>query len=143
MNIQEMLIIDEGLRLKPYECTAGKITIGVGRNLDDKGISRHEAMLMLNSDIEEFRSALANDPEVGEIFQAQDDIRKQALINMAFNMGLGSLKGFKNMWRALRLKDYKEAAIQAADSRWYNQVKSRGARICDVLENGNLDSYKR
>ena len=95
MNLQEMLIIDEGLRLKAYECTAGKVTIGVGRNLDDKGISREEAMLMLNSDIEEFRQALANDADIGEIFQAQDDVRKQALINMAFNMGLGSLKGSK------------------------------------------------
>jgi lysozyme len=143
MNIQEMLIIDEGLRLKAYECTAGKVTIGVGRNLDDKGISREEAMMMLDSDIKEFQAALANDSDVGEIFQSLDDVRKQALINMAFNMGLGSLKGFKNMWRALRIKDFKEAAIQAKDSRWYHQVKSRGNRICDVIENGNLDSYKR
>ena len=55
MNLQEvqnMLIRHEGLKLFPYQCPAGKTTIGVGRNLDDKGISEKEAMYMLNEDIQ-------------------------------------------------------------------------------------------
>jgi len=137
-----MLIIDEALRLKPYECTSGKTTIGVGRNLDDKGLSEVEAMYLLTNDINEFQLALSTDKDVGDIFGKMNEERKQALINMAFNMGVPTLKKFKKMWQALDDGHYKLAALEAADSRWYGQVKSRGRRICDIIKSGNLDSYK-
>ena len=43
----------EGLRLKPYHCPAGKLTIGIGRNLEDKGITEKEAVMLLENDIHE------------------------------------------------------------------------------------------
>ena len=46
-TIEEQLLLHEGLRLKPYRCTSNKLTIGVGRNLEDKGISKEEAMRLL------------------------------------------------------------------------------------------------
>ena len=50
-RIKAQLVRHEGLRLKPYRCTAGKLTIGIGRNLDDCGISQTEAYLLLENDI--------------------------------------------------------------------------------------------
>ncbi len=38
-RIKAQLVRHEGLKLKPYRCTAGKLTIGIGRNLDNCGIS--------------------------------------------------------------------------------------------------------
>ena len=46
-----MLKRHEGLRLKPYQDTIGKLTIGYGRNLDDRGISKEEAEYLLRNDI--------------------------------------------------------------------------------------------
>lgn len=52
-QLREQLERHEGLRLKPYKDTVGKLTIGIGRNLDDKGISRKEAFALLDNDIAE------------------------------------------------------------------------------------------
>ena len=50
-RLKDMLIRHEGLKLKPYLCTAGKLTIGVGRNIQDRGITYQEAMMLLENDI--------------------------------------------------------------------------------------------
>lgn len=52
-SIEDQLILHERLKLKPYRCSAGKLTIGVGRNLEDKGISEEEALFLLRNDIAE------------------------------------------------------------------------------------------
>ena len=58
MNIKDFIIKHEGLKLKPYICPAGKITIGVGRNIEDNGISEDEAMYLLNNDIKRCKTEL-------------------------------------------------------------------------------------
>jgi lysozyme len=60
-RIQEQLVRHEGLRLKPYRCTAGKLTIGIGRNLDDRGISQKEAYAMLERDIKDCKQWLIDE----------------------------------------------------------------------------------
>lgn len=50
-SLIEELVRHEGLRLKPYKCSANSWTIGVGRNLDTVGISGDEALMMLKNDI--------------------------------------------------------------------------------------------
>ena len=52
-SVEELIIFHEGFRNKPYRCSAGKLTIGFGRNLENKGISISEARMMLKSDIDE------------------------------------------------------------------------------------------
>lgn len=141
ITIEQTLMLDEGLRLMPYKCTAGKITIGVGRNIEDRGISKDEAELMLKNDIRIVTKELLNDPDIGRIYQKQSPARQLALKNMAFNLGTPTLKKFRNMWAALEAGDYDKAADEAMDSRWYRQVKSRGDRIVSVIRNNSLDSY--
>jgi hypothetical protein len=50
-RLQKQLIRHEALRLKPYRCSADKLTIGIGRNLDDVGITEEEAYFLLGNDI--------------------------------------------------------------------------------------------
>ena len=50
-KIIEMLKRHEGLKVFPYHCSQNKLTIGIGRNLDDKGISKDEAYYLLYNDI--------------------------------------------------------------------------------------------
>src|SRR5438105_4864784 len=84
--LRKELIRDEALRLKPYKDTVGKLTIGVGRNLDDKGISEAEAAVLLENDIAEHVALL--DAKLSW-WRKLDEARQNALANMCFNMGIG------------------------------------------------------
>ena len=133
MSIFEDLKRDEGLRLKPYRCTAGKLTIGYGRNLEDRGITIEEAEYLLSNDIEIVCKNLSMRLS---FFDDLDPVRKSALINMCFNLGLSGLMGFKKMLRAIEQSDYEQAAVEALNSRWANQVGDRAVRIADKIKNG-------
>ena len=82
-RIKEQLVRHEGLRLKPYRCTASKLTIGIGRNLDDCGISQSEAYVMLINDIMNCEKQLQ--AKIPDIYNDLDEVRKSVLLNMCFN----------------------------------------------------------
>lgn len=50
-KLKELLRINEGVRTAPYRCSAGKLTIGVGHNLDDKPISQRAVEVILEYDV--------------------------------------------------------------------------------------------
>jgi len=130
----QQLKTDEGLRLKPYHCTAGALTIGYGRNLDAVGITEEEADLMLRADIiiaERGAEAL-----VGNVWDQLSPARQAVLINMTFNLGRTRLAAFKNFLAALRATDYNTAASEMLDSRWANQVGDRATRLADQMRRG-------
>jgi len=133
MSLIDDLKRHEGLRLKPYIDTVGKLTVGYGRNLDDVGISEQEAEMMLRQDIytatAEAREAF---PWVSDI----SPIRQDVIYNMSFNMGMPKLKKFKNMIAALEHRDFGEAAKQMLDSRWAKQVGSRATELAEIMRSG-------
>lgn len=120
------LVRHEGLRTKPYRCTQGKLTIGVGRNLDDNGISEAEAMQMLRNDIYHCKEDLKRSIPV---YETLDDRRKDVLINMCFNLGITRLRGFKKMFAALERGDFIAASDEMLDSRWARQVGKRSQEL--------------
>ncbi len=131
--IRDQLIKNEGLKLKPYKDTVGKLTIGVGRNLDDKGISRIEALYLLENDITEVMRQLdANLPW----WKTQSDTRKRALIDLCFNMGIGTLLTFKNTLAAWQRGDYDAAGRGLENSKWFTQVGYRGPLIVQMVKIG-------
>lgn len=132
MGIIEDLKRDEGLRLKPYRCTAGKLTIGYGRNLEDVGISEIEAEIMLNTDIAKAEHDLR---DIFKNWSSYPEGKKDALINMRFNLGLKGFKTFKKMIEAIKLNNWESAAREAKDSKWYFQVGDRAKRIVNQLLN--------
>jgi len=135
VTLRELLIEDEGLRLKPYRCTEGKLTIGVGRNLDDVGITREEAMMLLDHDITRATNAAAE--VVGrDVFGALSPTRQNALISMAFQMGRDGLADFRAMLQGVRVGDWQAAYLQALDSKWAKQTPARAQRIATMLLTG-------
>ena len=134
MGLKEDLIRDEGLRLKPYVDTVGKLTIGIGRNLDDRGITEDEAMMLLDNDIEIVRRELI--AITSDLWYLLPDDIHRALLNMAFNLGVPRLMKFKKMWTALKFVDYGKAADEALDSKWARQVGDRAERIATLIRNG-------
>jgi lysozyme len=102
-RLRETLFLQEGFKLKPYRDSVGKLTIGVGRNLDDVGISPGEAMVLLEADIVRAVKAAS---QTFPWFEDLDEERQEVIVNMVFNMGIGNLRGFKKMIRAIERGDY-------------------------------------
>jgi lysozyme len=134
-QLREQLERHEGLRLKPYKDTVGKLTIGIGRNLDDKGISREEAFTLLDNDIAEVVRQLEQVDE----YQALDEIRQTVLANLCFNVGFKGIIGFKRMWRALAKRDYAAAAAEMLDSKWAKQVGRRATELAEIMRTGEVE----
>jgi|TARA_R110002020_G_scaffold48763_9_gene139014 lysozyme len=132
-DIREQLIRHEGLRLTVYDCPAGYKTIGVGRNLEGKGITEKEALYLLDNDIADVSTSLEDD---FSWFGSLDEGRKSVLINMAFNLGLAGLKKFKNMLGAVEQSNWEEASIQMLDSKWASQVGNRAVELSEIMKNG-------
>lgn len=128
--VEELLIKHEGLKLKPYRCTLGKLTIGVGRNLEDRGLSEDEALYMLKNDIRNTKKEAAQFPW----YESLSETRKDVIISMIFNLGINRFKGFKRMISALETEDYAEAARQMLDSRWATQVGNRATELAKMME---------
>ncbi len=144
-TLREQLILDESMRLHPYvdccakswrDCTCaekGKLTIGVGRNLDDIGISKDEATILEDNDI---KAAIDGLDSVFPWWRGMSDIRQHVIINMCFNLGISRLSGFKLALMAMEAGNYDEAANQMMNSKWFNQVGARAIRLVSLMRNG-------
>lgn len=133
--LEKQLIRHEGLRLKPYRDSVGKLTIGIGRNLDDVGISDDEASLLLKNDINKVIQDL-ND-HLGW-WLSLDEPRRIVLANMCFNMGITKLLGFRNTLLAIQNGEYEAAAKHMEDSAWHKQVKGRAIELEQIMRTGEL-----
>jgi len=120
----------EGLRLKPYTDTTGHLTIGYGRNLEARGISRDEAEYLLQADLERTYTALQT--RVPWIIDLSE-VRQAVLIDMAFNLGLAGLLQFTKTLRMIQTGAYDDAAVAMLNSRWATQVKGRATRLAQMM----------
>ena len=133
--LREAVQNDEGLRLLPYVDSVGKTTIGYGRNLTDVGITKSEALTLLENDL---TNAIAELTRAHPIVLNLDPVRQIVLTNMAFNMGVPSLNGFHLMWAAIDRGNFDEASIAMLDSKWATQVGARATRLASELVSGEL-----
>lgn len=155
-HLLNILVSHEGLRLEVYQDTLGVNTIGVGRNLDDRGITQDEldwmdypsidcvyfygiseadAMYLAQNDVQIVEEELlAAHPCVEDL----DAVRQLVLVDMAFNMGVPRLCKFKKMWNAIHEQKYDIVAKEMLDSRWANQVKSRSVKLANAMHNGEF-----
>ena len=155
-DLIEKLIVAEGLRLQVYKDTLGIDTIGIGRNLEDRGITKEElddldiptiehvyeygiteadAVYLATNDVQIVEEELVRaHPCVDKL----DSVRQLVLMDMAFNMGVPRLCKFKKMWNAIHNEDFINAAKEMLDSRWANQVKSRSTKLANAMHNGEF-----
>ena len=132
-SLVEQLKRHEGFRSKPYIDSVGKVTIGYGRNLDDVGLSRKEAVDLLYNDISLARNAVLTNISVA---RRLNSARLDALTNMAFNLGITRLLKFRKFLAALDLGDFVEAEVQMLDSLWAKQVGSRAIELGRQMRTG-------
>jgi len=127
------LIHDEGISLTLYKDTVGKWTVGVGRNIQDIGISTDEAMLLLENDIAGAVGALNQQLPW---FLRLDPMRRRVLINMCFQMGIGKLLGFHTTLEQVRQGEYADAATSMLQSKWAQQTPNRAKRLAAMMRTG-------
>lgn len=120
---------DEGFAARPYRDTEGVLTIGFGTNLE-AGITHDQAQAMLElAMLARWDDLTRRKTWVGGLPLPA----RRALANMAYNLGVPRLLGFRRMWAALERGDYRAAADEALDSRWAEQVGARAQRIADDI----------
>ena len=130
-----MLIKHEGLRNFVYRCPSGKQTIGVGRNLEDRGITNAEAMYLLHNDIESVTQQLKDRLYW---FENIHEDAQACLIDLCFNCGLGGLLTFTKTLEHIKNENYKAASVTILESKWAKQVGVRSLEISDILKNIQL-----
>lgn len=134
MEFQELLraqlVRHEGLRLSPYRCSAGKLTIGVGHNLDAVPITERAAIAILDDDLADVFAQL--DKHL-PWWRDLDENRRLVLADMAFNLGVPGLMKFKNTLAAIRAGRYEMAATNMLESLWAKQVGKRAITLAKMM----------
>lgn len=131
-QLKSWLRYDEGYDDRPYICTAGRLTIGWGRNLEDDGISLDEGNLMLENDMKR----TDKDLRTCQWYLGAPNSVQDALFNMCFNLGLPRLLGFKKMIQAIEDKNYTKAAFEALNSKWAIQLPNRAKEVSVMIREG-------
>lgn len=142
------LILHEGLKLKPYKCPAGFLTVGVGRNVEtnpitdeekrvvgdwEHGITENGAKYLLKNDIMKAHKECKKNIE---FYKNLDDERQYALLDMCFNLGIYRLLMFRKMLFAMEIGDYRGAAKECLNSKYAKEVGKRAVRIAKTIEKG-------
>ena len=135
-RLADALYRHEAFRQKPYRCSTGKLTIGIGRNLDDKGISLSEAKFLLANDIHETIEWLR---KLYWWFDELDDVRQEVVVNMGFNLGQTRFAGFKRMINAISESNFTRAAAEMLDSKWARQVGHRAQELARMMASGIVE----
>jgi len=134
--IIEMLRKHEGVEAHAYNCTANKTTIGVGRNIEAGsgiGLSDDEIDYLLANDVQRVEAELL---QAFTWYEDLNDARKDAMMDVCFNIGLPRLKLFKKALAAMSGRHYEIAAVEFLDSRWAVQVGQRAITISEMIRSG-------
>ena len=131
---------DEGLVLHAYADSLGLLTIGYGRLIDKAkggGITKQEAEYLLSHDISyKLGQLYAQLPWIDKL----NDARKGVLLNMAFQLGIAGLMGFKNTLAKIEAGDYEGASSSMLQSKWATQTPNRAQRMAAQMRSGQWQS---
>lgn len=162
MDIFGMLRIDEGLKLEMYKDTEGYWTIGIGQLLTknpskdvamnelDKLMGRvcagkitmREAEELFNASVAKARRGILGNATLKPVYDSLDEVRRCALVNMVFQMGEAGTAGFTNSMKLLKAKQWDQAAVNLAQSRWYKQTTNRAKRVIETFRTGTWKAYE-
>ncbi len=134
-KLRNLLIKHEEFKQFGYVDTTGHLTIGIGRNLSDRGISITEALYLLDDDIPYFTDKLSH---YVPVFDSLCDNRKIVLVDMCFNVGLRGLLAFTEMLKALDKQDYDTAANEILNSKAAIQCGDRYRSLANIMRTGEL-----
>lgn len=123
---------NEGCKLKVYTCTAGKLTIGWGRNLEQRGLTQAEADLLLENDIK----ACEQDLSEYSWFKNLNESRQAVVVDMRYQLGAAGFNRFRKMIAALYDHDYETAADEMLESEYALQTPNRAYKNSEIMRTG-------
>ena len=136
-SLLERIKKKEGFRALPYRDSVGVLTIWYGRNLVDHPFTKKEAEKWTSKFLEKiWEELVSRKPSVREL----DLVRQEALLDMAYNLGVSRLLMFSRMWTAIDVHNWAAASREALDSRWARQVGVRAKEIASALLTGSWES---
>lgn len=127
----EMLKGQEGYRSHIYFDSRRFHTIGYGTNLD-VGITQTQAAALLTLALDDKRKSL----ESLVWYNTLDLVRQDVIENMAYNMGITALAGFRKMIDAVMAEDWDTAADQMKQSIWAEEVGNRAVVLAEIMRVG-------
>lgn len=162
MNIFDMLRIDEGYKNTIYKDTEGYWTIGIGQLLTkdpslavakaeldklmnrkcDGVITKAEAEDLFQKSVLKAEKGIQGNNLLAPVFASLDPVRQDALVNMVFQMGVAGVAGFTNSMKLLKAKQWEQAAVNLAQSRWYKQTPNRAKRVIETFRTGTWKAYE-
>lgn len=133
-RLEAQLTMDEGWKSKPYRCTAGALTIGVGHNLDASGLCDEAILAQLKHDIAQARAAAKR--VMKDTFEQLDTIRQDAIVMWVFQLGEAGFQKFSPTISLIEQKKYAAAADRIMISKWAKQTPKRARLIAKMIEHG-------
>jgi len=122
----------EGRRHKSYKDSVGKLTAGIGRNLEDVAFTDEEIDLMFENDLARAKRGA----ETFYLYEMVNDIRREVLIEMVFQMGLKGVGKFKKFFRAAQARNWEAAHKEMLDSKWAKQTPARALELALIFRIG-------
>lgn len=132
--LMRMLIRDEGWRNRMYTCPAGKLTIGVGFNLEANAMCDAAIGAQMRHDIAKAQTQAAG--VIGEVWAEMDEVRRDVVTSMVFQMGAGGFAKFTDTIGLIQQKKWAEAADAMLQSKWAKQTKKRAERLSQMMRTG-------
>lgn len=127
----------EGFKSYAYQDSLGYWSIGYGKCIDKRvhcGLTIKEAEYLLNNELERSRFELGHYDWYNDL----DQVRKDVLVELHYNIGLVKLLKFENMIDSLKQKKYGDAAAHMLDSKWRRQVgEDRSTDMAKRLASGS------
>lgn len=135
VNYIKTIAYEEGRKKFLYECSEGKQTIGIGRNIEERGLSDDEIDYIYRNDE---KIAIAGASSLVKEFEWLADARKIALVSMVFQMGKPRVSKFKKMIAAINEGNFAEAANEMLESKWARQTPARAERHAQAMRTGRM-----
>ena len=123
-DIKQMLLKHEGMRTFPYKCSEGKLTIGVGKNLEANGITEEEAMYLLDNDIKRVTDNL---DKMWPIWRQLPPKAQMVSIDATFQMGISGWMNFRHTRALMEMGCFLEASEEILRSKYAIQTPNRAA----------------
>lgn len=136
MNLESQLIRDEGNIPHAYLDSLGLLTIGVGFLIDKKkngGLFPEEIQFILTNRIQKNKAAITKRLPW---FERLEPVRQGVILNMAYQLGVDGVLGFKKFIAEVEHGDYDRASIEMLDSLWANQTPARAKRLSVQMKLG-------
>ena len=151
-DIIKLLNYEEGFSNKPYYCSAGYPTIGIGQRIGPKGaplsqyqftVSKQLAAVWLSEELQQKVADMSAHANITAAMVACNDARKAILISMAYQMGADGLAKFTNTLKAISEKRWSDAKSGMMNSAWAKQTPNRANRHATQMLTGVWDQeYK-